>query len=65
MCPLSIFCSRGTHPIYHVLDTHVEDGRKEDGRGIAAMEATQGQMDGFCSYTPYKCNLEEVASVGD
>jgi len=30
-----------------------------------ALEATQGQMDGFFSQLPYKCYLEEVASVGD
>jgi len=31
----------------------------------SALEATQGQMDDFCSQLPYKCHLEEVASVGD
>jgi hypothetical protein len=30
-----------------------------------ALEATLGQMDGFFSQLPYKCLLEEVASVGD
>ena len=30
-----------------------------------ALEATQGQMDGFFSQLPYKCYLEEVASVRD
>ena len=30
-----------------------------------ALEATQGQMDGLCSQLPYKCHLEEVASVGE
>ena len=29
------------------------------------LEATQGQMGGFFSQLPYKCHLEEVASVGD
>ena len=29
------------------------------------LEATLGQMDGFFSQLPYKCHLEEVASVGD
>ena len=29
------------------------------------LEATQGQMDGFFGQLPYKCRLEEVASVGD
>jgi len=28
-----------------------------------ALEATQGQMDGFFSQLPYRCYLEEVASV--
>jgi len=31
----------------------------------SALEATQGQIDGFFSQLPYKCHLEEVASVGD
>jgi hypothetical protein len=31
----------------------------------AALEATQGQIDGCLSQLPYKCHLEEVASVGD
>jgi len=30
-----------------------------------ALEATQGQNDRFLSQLPYKCYLEEVASVGD
>ena len=30
-----------------------------------ALEATQGQMDGFLIQLPYKCYLEAVASVGD
>ena len=32
---------------------------------LAAREATQGQNDSFFSQLPYKCYLEEVASVGD
>ena len=32
---------------------------------VSALEATQGQMDGFFSRPPYKCHFEEVASVGD
>jgi hypothetical protein len=31
---------------------------------LAALEATQGQMHVFSSQLPYKCHLEEVASVG-
>jgi len=34
------------------------------GRGTT-LEATQWQIDGFFSQLPYKCYLEEVASVGD
>jgi len=34
-------------------------------RSDSALEATQGQMDGFLGQLPYKCYLEEVASVGD
>ena len=35
------------------------------GARDATLEATQGQMDGFLSELPYKCYLEEVASVED
>ena len=31
----------------------------------AAPEATQGKMHSFSSQLPYKCHLEDVASVGD
>ena len=31
----------------------------------AALEATQGQINGFFSHLPYKCYLEEMASMGD
>ena len=31
----------------------------------AAPEATQGKMHSFFSQLPYKCHLEDVASVGD
>jgi hypothetical protein len=31
----------------------------------AALEATHGHIDGFSSQLLYKCDLEEVASVGD
>ena len=48
-------------------------GGRKSGRGVegrwprtaAALEATQGQMDGSIGELPYKCHLEEVASVGD
>ena len=32
---------------------------------VPALEATQGQMDGFFSQLPYKCYRPEVASVED
>jgi len=31
----------------------------------SALEASHSQMDGFFSQLPYKCHLEEVASLGD
>ena len=34
-------------------------------RGVAALQATQGQIDGLSSKLPYNCHLEEVASVRD
>ena len=40
-----------------------DEGEKEHSR--AALEATKGGRDGFVSQLPYKCYLEEVASVGD
>ena len=39
--------------------------RRGDGSRGTALEATQGQMDGFLSQLSYECHLEEVASVGD
>ena len=30
-----------------------------------ALEEIQGQMDSILSHLPYKCYLEEVASMGD
>jgi len=43
-------------------------GRRERGNlgtQSPALEATKGQMDGFFRELPYKCCLEEVASVVD
>jgi len=34
-------------------------------KGLAALGATRGQMDGFFGQPPYICHLEAVASVGD
>ena len=43
-----------------------ERGTAARGEGsCTALEATQGQIDGGFSQLPYKCYLEEVASVGD
>ena len=33
--------------------------------GLSTLEATQGQNGSFFSQLPYKCYLEEVASVED
>ena len=35
------------------------------GASVPALEATQGQMDGFFGQLLYKCHLDEAASVGD
>ena len=40
-------------------------GFDHSGSHKAALEATQGQMDGFVSQLPYKCHQNRVASVGD
>jgi len=34
-------------------------------KSVAALEVTQGQIDGLLSQLTYKCHLEEVPSVGD
>ena len=50
------------------LDEHVlrdEDMTHGVSTGDAALEPTQGQMDGFFSQLPCKRHLKEVASVGD
>ena len=39
--------------------------RRTVAASLAALEATQEQMDGFFSQLPNKCYLPEVASVGD
>jgi hypothetical protein len=52
---LSSRCDLGEKPI-----------PKRMGEGLrAALEATQGQMDGFSGQLPYKYHLEEVVSAGD
>ena len=55
---------RGT-PVHVHMDGREESSTTETCVCTSALEATQGQMDGFFSQLPYKCNLEEVASVGD
>jgi len=51
-------------PLYG-LDSLTCAGFQRKKRRNAALEATQGQLDGLCSQLPYKCHLEEVASVGN
>ena len=60
---------RAPQPLPHP-DRHVplRGGRRSSIPFIIfdfALEATQGQIQGFVSQLPYKCHLEEVASVGD
>ena len=56
------------HPHFH---TRIEstkcdlEPRRVIPEASTALEATQGQNDSFFSQLPYKCYLEEVASVGD
>ena len=40
------------------------DQSESESNSHPALQATQGQMDGFFGQLPYKCHLEEVASVG-
>ena len=40
-------------------------GFREGIGSRAALEATQGQIDGFFSQLPYKCHQNRVAHVGD
>jgi len=47
-----------------LLEIASPDDNPPVGKG-PALEATQGQHDSFFSQLPYKCYLEEVASVGD
>ena len=37
----------------------------QDETLYTTLETAQGQMDGFFGQLPFKCHLEEVASVGD
>jgi len=41
------------------------DHKMHNEKTHAALEATQGQNDSFFNQLPYKCYLEEAASVGD
>ena len=51
--------------IRNQLRVRVDLSSPSTGSLASALEATQGQMDGFFSQLPYKCHLNEVASVGD
>jgi len=52
----------GVHNLSEADEGHWDGGDSATGTDL---EATQGQMNGFLSQLPYKCHLEEVASVGD
>jgi hypothetical protein len=56
----SIFLARP-----YKFSSDVEFLHGEKTRSAPALEATQGQMDGFFSQLLYKCHLQESASVGD
>jgi len=57
----------GAFPVSYVLQVCPANVNRHNSfvAAFATLEATQGQMDGFFSQLPYKCYLEEVASVGD
>ena len=51
---------------YNIYKRVLDDPYKTDSQvGESALQATQGQIDGFLSKPLYKWYLEEVASVGD
>ena len=58
--------SQGQRPVAQSISIYMKhfSGRALR-RPTAALEATQGQMNGFCSQFLYKCLLGEVVSVGD
>ena len=56
--------ARMSQVVYGETDGPAGRGAGRQGQGTA-LEATQGQMDGLFSQLPYKCHLEEVASVGE
>ena len=45
--------------------SHLSTPHRSLDISLPAVEATQGQIDGFFSQLPYKYHLEEVAFVGD
>ena len=57
--PLSLSLDRARTP------PRRSSGPRARLRCPSSLETTQGQMDGFFGQLPYKCYLEEVASVGD
>ena len=61
---LSIYLSTSTYIYISVyLSIYLSIYASRDAERFTALEATQGQMDGLSSQRPYKCHLEEVASV--
>ena len=47
-----------------VLPNVLRHGLKQKQARFTILEATQGQIDGFFSQLPYKCQQNRVASVG-
>ena len=53
------------HPVTEELTRVKEYMQKLKAVVGTALEATQGQMDGFFSQLPYRCHQNRVASVGN
>ena len=58
-------CLGASFPHERLADCSQVDRPGVRYKSSTALEATLGQMDGFFSQLPYKCYLEEVASVGN
>jgi len=63
---IELVAMQAVHPFANALACCAAGWHLEGRDGTpAALEATQGQNDSFFFQLPYKCYLEEVASVGD
>ena len=54
-----------THGLGLWVEVEFSDVYTALGSQVSALEATQGQMNGFCGQLLYEYHLEEVASMED